>query len=611
MATSTIQAFFETASRRGEAIALCYHRGGRWCTLSWSDYAREVRRVSRALIALGVQRGQSIAIVGPNTPEWLFADLGALAIGAVPAPIYPTLTAEQTLYVAAHSEAVVAFAFAGAVAKLGEQTTQLPALRRIVSLSRESTFVEAARPGQTTATGVLGWEAFLALGDAVADSEIEARLAATSPRDLATLIYTSGTTGPPKAVMISHDNLMFVAETALHMLQAARSALPPGAAGQSDSGLSYLPLSHIAEQLLSLHLPALSGLSLTLCEKLEELPAALRNSRPTIFFGVPRVWEKLQARIEEQVRLASPLRQRLLAWARSQAVRAQAARDAGRPPPLGARLAQKLVLSKLQARLGLDRAQLCATGAAKLSRETLDFFGSLDLRLFELYGLSESTGLCTSNRPDQFRAGTVGTATAGAEVKLAPDGEILTRGRHVFLGYLKDAEATRDALDDAGFLRTGDIGELDADGFLRITDRKKDLLVTSGGKNVSPQNLEGKLARIRGIAQAVVVGEARKHLAALFTLDRDAALSEARVCGSSGTSIAELSSDPRFIARIDAGVQAVNATLAPYETIKRFRILPGEFTIESGELTPTMKLKRKLVSQRYAQEIAALFQETR
>lgn len=533
---TTVRSFFETARRQPARLA--WKHGGREWT--WEQAAQDVRRAARALIALGVRPGDAVSIVGPNVPEWLMADLGALAAGAVPAPIYPTLTGEQARYIADHSGAVLAV-----VADEAQE--------RKLGGSGIRSFV---RMGE--------WQRFLARASETPEAALEERLAALRPRDLATLIYTSGTTGPPKAVMLTHANLTFAAETAVRV----------AASTPDDVLISYLPLSHVAEQILSIHSGTMVGGTLWFCDQLERIGEVLRQARPTIFFGVPRVWEKMQARIEERVRSAPLLRRKLFAWARS-------SRGA---------LADRLVLAKARAALGLDRARLCVTGAAKMPRPTLEFFESLGIPILDAWGMTESTAVGTANTPGARKPGTVGRAEDGVEIRIAPDGEILTRGPHVFAGYYKDPAATEEAVGAEGFLHTGDVGELDAEGFLKITDRKKELLITSGGKNVSPQNIEGLLGRIPGVSQAVVVGDGRKYLAALIVPEK-----------------AERAGDPDFVAQVGREIDKVNGQLAQYETIKRFRVLPAQFSIDSGELTPTLKLKRKVVSQKFAREIDDLF----
>ncbi|HKC59384.1 MAG TPA: long-chain fatty acid--CoA ligase [Myxococcales bacterium] len=579
--TSTIHAFFETAAQEPDRVALRHRLSpGRWSAMTRAEYAREVRRIARALIALGVRPGERIALCGPNRPEWLLSDLGALAAGAIPAPYYPTLPAEQAAYVVEHSESVVAVVHdANQLAKLDAMRARLPRLRARVLM-------------EGSAPGALSWTEFVARSNEIPDSAVDERLEGLESDALATLIYTSGTTGPPKAVMISHGNLLFAADVVREQLD-----IRPG-----DELVSYLPLSHIAEQMCSLHSPSVNGYCIACCEKLEELPEMLREVRPTLFVGVPRVWEKMQSRIEERLQQAAPRRRALIRWAQKLAL----ARARGERPLLHA-AADALVLRKLRAALGLDRARLLATAAAPIPRATLEFFESLGMPLYELYGQSECTGATTANTQEHRQVFSVGRPLPRTELRLADDGEILIRGPHVFLGYLKDAEATAAALTPDGWLQTGDVGRIDRDGFLHITDRKKDLLITSGGKNVSPQNIEGQLTRIPGVAHAVVVGDARKHLVALLALDRQAAVREAQACGAAAGTVEALCVDPRFIERIARGVDEVNRGLASYETIKKFRLLPVEFGIESGELTPTFKLRRKAVNQRFAREIEELF----
>ncbi|HTO98199.1 MAG TPA: AMP-dependent synthetase/ligase [Myxococcales bacterium] len=532
----TIRSFFETARRHPSRLA--WKHGAREWT--WERAAADVRRAARALIALGVRRGDTVTIVGPNRPEWLMADLGALAAGAVPAPIYPTLTAEQSQYIANHSGAVVAIT----ADERQEAKLRGTGVRRFARMSE--------------------WEAFLAEGEKVPDEAVEERLSAIRPGDLATLIYTSGTTGPPKAAMLTQANLSYAAETAVKVAGST----------PDDVLVSYLPLSHIAEQIISIHSGTGVGGSVWFCDELERVGQVMREARPTIFFGVPRIWEKIQGRIEETVRAAPLLRRKLFAWAR-------ASRGA---------LADRLVLSRVREAIGLGRARLCVTAAARMPRPTLDFFESIGIQLLDVWGMTETTGMGTANLPHRRKPGTVGKAEEGVEIRIAPDGEILTRGGHVFAGYYKDPAATTEALDPDGFLHTGDVGELDGDGFMRITDRKKDLLITSGGKNVSPQNIETLLGRIEGVAQAVVVGDGRKYLAALIVPEA-----------------AERAQNPGFVAHVGKEIERINGQLAQYETIKKFRVLAAQFSIDSGELTPTLKLKRKVVSQKFASEIEELF----
>jgi long-subunit acyl-CoA synthetase (AMP-forming) len=442
--------------------------------------------------------------------------------------------------------------------------------------------------GQPEGPTELTWDQLLARGGDSTDAELDQRWQGRAASELAVLIYTSGTTGLPKAVMLTHRNVTFSADTAIRDLGL----------DHHEHLLSYLPLSHIAEQLLSLHGPACGGFTVSFCPELNELGDYLRQVRPTVFFGVPRVWEKMQQKMREARRNASPLQQRIAAVARSIGLEASRARAEGRRPPLLYPLARKLIFSRVREKLGLDRAWLQASGAAAISRECLDYFASLDLPIYEVYGMSEVSGASTANVPHSVRFGTVGRPLAGTELKLADDGEILMRGPHVFAGYYKDEAATKEALSDDGWLRSGDIGELDADGFLRITDRKKDLFKTAGGKYIAPQPIEARLKAIPGVALAVVVGDARKYPAALLTLDPEA---------FPGRSLADAAADPAVRARLEEGVEEVNRSLASYEKLKRFGVLAAEFTIEGGELTPSLKVRRRAVASKYASDIDALY----
>jgi long-subunit acyl-CoA synthetase (AMP-forming) len=462
---------------------------------------------------------------------------------------------------------------------------RLPKLKAIVLMQGE-------------AEDACSWDRLLTMGAEVPEADLQARIDAQKPDDLCTLIYTSGTTGPPKAVMLTHHNVTWTARRVVEAYDL----------NAQDDLLSYLPLSHIAEQVVSLHCPMATGACAWFAEGMEKLADNLREVRPQFFFAVPRVWEKMQAGIQAAGAKNPPLKKRISAWARGVGMKAGEALEAGRKDrPLLYGLAHKLVFSTVRERLGLDRARVCATSTAPIAVETLRFFMSLGIPVLEVYGMSECTGPATFSTPDRFRLGKVGYAIAGTEVRLAEDGEVLMRGPHVFPGYFKNEEATREALDEDGWLHSGDIGELDEQGFLRITDRKKELIITSGGKNVGPQILENKLKQIPVVSQAVVVGDRRNYLAALLTLDPLRAPIEAEAAGSPHRDPADLAGCPVFRAHLEKQVEEINRTLARYETIKRFAILPRELSIEAGELTPTLKLKRRVIHQNHAEEIERLY----
>lgn len=579
-----------TARAHADAPALRAKRDGAWQTIRWSEYESGVRAVARGLMALGLEPKKGVVILGYNRPEWFLAHLGAIAAGAVPAGIYTTSTAEQCRYIAAHAEAQVAVVEnRESLLRILPVRDQLPELRRIVLMEGE--------PEASEAGVVLSWSELLAAAEGTAVEALEARLEAQGPDDPATLIYTSGTTGEPKAVMLSHRNLTWTG----HALTSTAEVT------HQDVIISYLPLSHIAEQVVSLLGPISTGACTYFAESLEKLAENLREVRPTFFFAVPRVWEKVQAGIQAAGSKAPPLRRRIAAWARRQGLAGGYADQEGRSRPLLYPLAERLVFSKVRQRLGLDRARYCSVSAAPVARDTLDFFLSLGIPILEVYGMSECTGPATISIPERYRTGKAGYALPGSEIAIAEDGEILMRGPHVFLGYYKNPDATAETKDAEGWLHSGDIGTLDADGFLSVTDRKKELIVTSGGKNIGPAGLEAQLKQIAMVAQAVVIGDRRNYLSALFVLDPAWVQNNAAALGSAATDLATSATCPRLKAHLQGELDKINQRWARYEQIRRFAILPAELTVGGGELTPTMKLKRRVILQKYAAAIEAIY----
>jgi long-subunit acyl-CoA synthetase (AMP-forming) len=583
-----------TVARKSDRPAMRVKRGGGWRTVTWGAYARDARRAAKSLVKLGVQPQKGIALVGYNCPEWLIADTGAILAGAVPAGIYTTNSAAQARYIADHCEAKVAFADTPEqAAKFIAEEERLPHLEVVVQMH--------GKPEEKkTRLRMISWDQFLALGDDVSDADLDARIAAQKPDDVCTLIYTSGTTGDPKAVMITHRNITWTARTVLDTLTFT----------DNEVTISYLPLSHIAEQMLTVHAPMAMGSLVYFAEALEKLGENLPEVRPTLFLGVPRVWEKIQAKMMAAGANAKPMQRRIATWAKKVGLKGGYAEQRGEKKPRMYRVAKKVVFDKVRARLGLDRARMCVTSAAPISRDTLEFFLSLGIPILEVYGMSECTGPATYMPPDRARTGKAGICLPKpAELKLAEDGEICMRGPHVFKGYLKDEASTRAAIDDEGWLHSGDIGTIDSEGFLQITDRKKDLLITAGGENIAPQVLEGALKAIPVVGQAVVIGDRRKYLTALVTLDPDRVVKEAQVAGSPARTMEDAAKCETFRRHLEKQIDEVNAKLARVQTIKRFTVLPRELSIEGGELTPTMKVKRKVVNQKYATEIEAMYIE--
>jgi long-chain acyl-CoA synthetase len=579
----------DQAARRPAAPAYYTRRDGIWVPTGYRLFAEQVMRAGKALMALGCEPGCTMSILGFNRPEWVIFDVACMAIGGAAAGIYTTCSPSEVRYIVDHAEArVVLVENAAQFEKVARERPNMPRLAWVVTM--EGAEVDDA--------GALAWSAFLAKGAAISDSDFIARLHALEPGNLASLIYTSGTTGPPKGVMLSHGNLAWTARNNEHAVgMSAR-----------DTNLSYLPLSHIAEQILSIHGPISMGSAVYFAESIEKVPDNLKEVRPTLFFGVPRIWEKLHAGVSAKLGEATGAKRRLVDWAMGIGRRVTDLRMTGAEVPLALRaqhrLAQRLVFAKLKEAIGLDRAHICVTGAAPIAKEVLEFFGALDVVVYEGYGMSENTGATSINLPGRARFGSVGAPVPGVDVRIADDGEILTRGPNVFLGYFKEPLATAEVLED-GWLKTGDLGAVDARGLLTITGRKKEIIITAGGKNIAPTNIEAALKNHPLVGEAIVIGDRRKFLSVLVTLDPEAA---SRFRSPAGSAAAD-HEDPAIVAEVQRALDAVNEELARVEQVKKFRILPRPFSVETGELTPTLKLKRSVVARKFASEIEAMYVE--
>jgi long-chain acyl-CoA synthetase len=588
MADTIPHRLLRQAAANPSKIAYQARIDGRWQPTTWQTYAAQVRTAARALIALGFSPGSKVAILGFNRPEWVILDHAAMMAGGAVAGIYTTCSPDEVQYIVHHSEAhVVLVEDASQLAKVTARRAQLPLLRWIVVM----------RGAEASGDGVLSWDDFNRKAEATPDAELDARLAAIDPAALATLIYTSGTTGPPKGVMLSHANLAWTSQLLIDV---------GGGVVDGDTSLSYLPLSHIAEQMGTIHMPATAGSTVYFAESIEKLGDNLKDSRPTVFLGVPRVWEKIHAGLAAKLGAATGSRRRLIDWSRRVCTEVHAHLDRGEPVPrllrLQYALANRLVIQKVKVALGFDRARVLSSGAAPIAPDVLVFFASIDLPIREIYGQSEDSGPTSYNLPGRTRIGSVGPPLPGIEVKIADDGEILVRGPNVFLGYYKEPEATAESLKD-GWLCTGDLGAIDKDGFLTITGRKKEIIITAGGKNIAPKNIEAALKQSPVIGDAIVIGDRRKFLSALITLDETAA----QKLAPGATATGQLATATEIRSAIQQQVDEVNQTLARVEQIKKFTILPRAFGITTGELTPTMKLKRKVISQLYQSEIEAMY----
>ncbi len=580
---------FRAAQTQGARPAYYEKRDGVWRGKSYADYAREVTRAAKALQALGVESGTTVAILGFNRSEWTTFDLAAMCIGASPVGIYTTSAAADVRYILKHSDARIVLVDSEAQwEKINRERHHLPNLHRVVVMRG----VEVQDPI------ALSWEAFLTKGDARNDSDVHRTVENLKANQLATLIYTSGTTGPPKGVMLSHENIAW----------ASRTAAEFASCGENDRILSYLPLSHIAEQVFSIYAPVTVGACVYFAENFDRVLDNLKEVRPTVFFGVPRVWEKFANGIATRLAETRGQKKRLAEWATMIASQTNRYRLAGRTVPTALamqfRLADKLVFRKVKEAIGLDQAHFLVTGAAPIARETLDALASFDIVVSEVYGQSEDAGPTSLNRPGASKFGTVGQPIPGLEVRIAADSEICVKAPSVFLGYYKDDDATRETLSN-GWLHTGDLGAFDDQGYLSIIGRKKEILITSGGKNISPANIEAALKNHALISEVVVVGDRRNYLTALIALNDDKV--EHFLAANAlprGTPPYELD---EVKAAIRHAVDEVNAERSRVEQIKKFTILPRNFTLDEGELTPTLKVKRRVVIEHFAAEIEAMY----
>ena len=586
MAADTIpNRLLQRAKKSPNDPAYFVREGGSWKPSSWRTYSDQVTQAGRALIALGFEPGQTICILGFNRPEWTILDLAAMGAGGAPAGIYTTCSPVEVRYIVAHAEApLILVENEDQWKKVLAERANMPNLKHVVTMKGAPAIADDM---------VMSWEEFMAKGDGVEEQAYLDRLESLDPNALATLIYTSGTTGPPKGVMLSHRNLAWTAN------MAAEITTPT----PEDISLSYLPLSHIAEQMFTLHVPVTTGSRVYFAESIEAVPENLKEVQPTIFFGVPRIWEKFHAGITAKLKDAPGVKAKLVAWARK--VGWEANKAPGGNKGLQYKLANKLIFSKLKPAIGMGNARVCVSGAAPIAREVLEFFATLDIIVLEVYGQSEDTGPTSFNTPTRYRFGSVGPRLPGVEVKIADDDEILVKGPNVFMGYYKDPETTEATLSN-GWLYSGDLGAFDDDGFLHITGRKKDIIITAGGKNITPKNLEASMKNHELIDEAVVIGDRRKYLSALVTIDPEAGAAWA---AANGEDASALHKSAKLRASIQAHVDEMNAHYARVEQIKKFTILHRNFSVEDGELTPTLKVKRAKVNDHFADEIEAMYAE--
>jgi long-chain acyl-CoA synthetase len=565
--------------------AYLVERDGGWEPISWAYAATAVEELANGLLALGVRKGDAFGILGQTSLEWAIFDFALAHVGAIGAAIYANSAPKDCEYILDHSESVgVLVEDADQLAKLDDYRTRTPRLAHVLTYADLDDLRARGREYASAHPG-----------------ELAEATAAVSPEDVFTYIYTSGTTGPPKACMIRHRNYYAMAAVVDEIDDFTMS---------DDTMLLYLPLAHNFGRLMHLQGPYV-GFTLAFLPDPLRAAEALKAVKPTLFPSVPRVFEKVHTAVLAKFDEETGAKRKIVDWALDVGRKASERRAAGKPlgPMLGAqhRLADRLVYSKVKANLG-GNFRIGISGGAPLAKEIAEFFHSLDVLILEGYGLTECTTAASVNRPSRFRFGTVGPALPGTELRIADDGEVLIKSPTVFAGYYKDEDATREILGDDGWLRSGDIGELDEDGFLSITDRKKDIIVTAGGKNVAPQNLENELKASKFVSQALVVGDKRPYCIALITLDEPELVKWASARGLKGElSLAALSQRDEVRELVEPIVEHVNAEHSRYEQIKKFTILERDFTMADDEVTPTLKLKRRVAQDHFAGEIDALY----
>ena len=594
MADDTLaRMFWARVEKSGAGPAQRFKRGGAWQTLSWKEMGQIVREVALGLIALGRKRGDAIGVLSSSRAEWVQADFAIFSIGCRTIPIYPTYPPDLIQYIVNDADIkTLIVEDAAQLAKVIEVKGKMDGLEQVIAID--------GYQGQDP--WVQTWEALRRLGRDHADrlaSELATRVADGRPDDIATIVYTSGTTGPPKGVVQTHDNHVSMLKSSEQTLRVK----------EGEVHLLFLPLAHSFGRLESFA-GVYRGLTTAFAENIDKLRENLPETQPHFICSVPRVFEKVYAGILARAEAETGLKKKIFFWAVDVGKKVSRLKQARQPVPAGLafqhRLADKLVFSKMRAALG-GRLRFAVSGGAPLSKEIAEFFHAAGILILEGYGLTETCPSLTFNREGHFKFGSVGQAQPGVELKIAPDGEILGRGRNIAKGYFKKPEASAEVFLADGWFATGDIGKIDADGFLFITDRKKDLIVTAGGINIAPQNVENLLKGDPFISQAMVHGDRRPYPVALITVNPEELAKFAKAEGILNADPAALVKHPKVIDRVSRIVEARNAELQSYAKVKKFLILPEDFTVENGLLTPTLKVKRKIITDQHKDQLDSLY----
>ncbi len=591
---SVPEIFFEKVKEKGDKPFLSRKKNGKWEYLSYKDVEDRVKKLGLALISLNIKPQDRVAIFSPNRPEWVISDLAILSTGAVDVPIYATNSASECEYILSHSESVICLVSdQNLFDRVYSVRQNLPNLKKIITFDKVD----------IVDSDVMSLDNAYKLGEAYeAKQEIDERLAKIALEDTATIIYTSGTTGPPKGVMLTHKNFIS------NVYQAIDSH--PGIFEDGDRSISFLPLSHSLERTAGYYLLMKAGVTIHYAESIQTVVDNMKEIKPHFVVSVPRLFEKIHSGIIEKVEKAPPLKKKLFRWATSVGDRAVDYIVNNKTIPLTLLprylLAKRLVLDKLKSAIGCDNIKVFVSGGAPLSMEICRFFHSIGVTVHEGFGLTETTPITNVNTFSDFMFGTVGKPVADTEIKIAEDGEILIRGPQVMKGYYKNEEATKEVFTEDGFFKTGDIGVV-IDGFLKITDRKKNIIITAGGKNITPANIEFAMLSSRFFSQAMVIGDRRPYLTMLVVPNFEALKLWASENGIHYEDNKDLVKNEKVIKFYEKIIEEINQQFAQVERIKRFTLLPEEFTQATGELTPTLKLKRKEVLKKYSDLIEAMY----
>lgn len=589
---SIYELFSKVCDQNPDKAALRYKAEGEWKPLTFAEHKEACKKISKALMALGVEKGDKVSLLSQTRLEWIQIDSATLSIGSVNVGLYASLLSEDCAYIINHSDSVVLFVECqDQLDKIIPMRSKLPKLKHIIIIEGEPEGVY----------GVLTWKDFLAKGEGIPDDDFIARTADVLPQDLAAIVYTSGTTGPPKGAMLTHENLIFTSWSALNSVYTE----------PHFETLLFLPLAHVFAKII-MYFCMRAGLTINIAESIEKTPENLKETRPQFFASAPRLYEKAYTKILANAQDSGGLKFKIFKWALG--VGYDASKKVQEKKPVKGflafkrKIANKLVFTKIQAALG-GNVIFAVSGAAPLSKEIAEFFHACGVLILEGIGMTENASFTNVNRFDNYKFGTVGLPGPGVEQKIAPDGEIFYRGKNVMLGYYKDPAGTAETIDRDGWLHTGDIGQVDDDGFLHITGRKKELIITSGGKNISPTRVEKTLETSRYIAHVVTFGDRRKHLTGVVSLDPEHVKAWAEQKNIPTTSWEEVCRNEEVIKLIQREIEEKNKSLSSFETLKKFIIAPREFSVESGELTPSFKVKRNVVTENFKSQLNALYED--